>query len=293
MKWLELAIAAVLDAPALALLGLSFGLGQRFGARSQLWWSGAAAVVAAVSAAWLGNFTGLGSVANAAAVVPVVFAAAYLLGVVCTSRPEVANDNTRVATASVLVAVTVVATLVLWRGDGPVAPIERGGEWVILDGPSLVRSSLVDAIVAGAGIVVLAVLVSVPRLRVRLLVMHRAPELLTRVGHDARQITALFGALTASAAALAGILLARDGAVAPTTAVSLSVLGVEVALLGGLGSFTGVLTSAAVLSLLTSLGNEFRVGWGSLAGHLLVVAMVAWRPGAAAMLRPSGLVEAR
>ncbi|MEZ5262047.1 MAG: hypothetical protein R2755_09760 [Acidimicrobiales bacterium] len=38
--------------------------------------------------------------ANAAAVVPLVFGAAYLLGVFVTTRPEIAGDPTRLVTAS-------------------------------------------------------------------------------------------------------------------------------------------------------------------------------------------------
>lgn len=278
MRWVDIAIEALLRAPTLALLAMAFGLGQRFGARCELW-GGAAAVAAAVVAGWFSGISSLGPVANAAAVVPLVFGAAYLLGVFVTTRPEIAGDPTRLVTASALCAVAAVAVLVLWRGDDAVAATGGGHLRELFGGPSLSTDSLADAVVALAAIAALSAIVTVGRLRVRLVVMDRAPELLTRTGHDARHVSALFGALTAAAAALAGILAGRHGGVAPTAAVALTVAGVETALLGGLGSIPGALGAAVVLSLLGALGDEFRAGWGALAVHALVVLVLFARQG--------------
>lgn len=278
MRWVDLVIEALLRAPTLALLALAFGVGQRFGARCELW-GGAAAAVAAVGAGWLSSATGLGPVANAAAVVPLVFGAAYLLGVFVTTRPEIAGDPTRMFTASSLLAVAAVAVTVLWRGDDPVAATGGGNLRELFGGPSVSVDSAVDAAVASAAILALGALVTLSRFRVRLVVMDRAPELLVRAGHDARQVSALFGAVTASAAGLAGVLAARHGALTPTAAVALTVAGAETALLGGLGSIPGAIGAAAVLSLLGTLGDEVRQGWGGLAVHAVVLVVLFARQG--------------
>lgn len=84
--------------------------------------------------------------------------------------------------------------------------------------------------------------------------------------------------MTASCGALAGVLLARHQALAPLSAVGLTVLGVEVALLGGPGSFAGALGAGGALSLVGAMGDEYRQGWGTLAGHVMVVAVLAAQP---------------
>lgn len=278
MRWLEAALAALLHAPVLALLALSIGLGQRFGARNEVW-GGAAAAAAAVGAAAFGSISGLGSMANATLVVPAVFCAAYLLGVFITTRPEVTGDQTRSFTASALVATAVIGLLVVLRGDDPVAFDGSESVWKVLGGPVVSAAAVFSAVVACAAVVVLAVVVTMSRFRVRLVVMDRAPALLQRAGHDARHVSALFAALTASAGALGGVLASRQQDVAPTGAVQLTMLGAEVALLGGLGSIPGALGAATTLALVSGLGNEFRAGWGTLAGHVLVLAVIALRQG--------------
>lgn len=278
MRWVDSVLAALLDAPVLALLALSFGLGRRFGARTEVW-AGAAAVAGAVAAGGLSELTDLGPIANAAVVVPAVFGAAYLLGVCLTTRPEVSGDATRLFIASALAAIAVVGLLVVWRGDDVVRTAVGGSRLDLVAGASVGVEAVIAAVVAVGAIVALAVLVTASRFRVRLLVMDRAPELLQRAGHDARQASALFGALTAGAAALAGVLGSRHSAVAPTSAVQLTVLGAEVALLGGLGSIPGAATAAVVLSLATGVGNEFRAGWGTLAAHAVVLAVLLVRQG--------------
>jgi branched-chain amino acid transport system permease protein len=278
VKWLDITLAALLHAPILALLAVAFGLGQRFGVRCEVW-AGAAAVVAAVTGGWLGDVTGIGPVPNAAIAVPLVFAVAYLLGVFVTTRPEIGGDPTRLFTVSALLAVAAVSVLLVWRGDAAVAVSDLIEGWELFGGPSISREAVITAIVALVGLAALAAVVTISRFRMRLVVMDRAPELLERAGHDARQVSALFGALTASAAALAGILASRHSPLAPTSALALTVLGAETAMLGGLGSISGALGAALVVSLLADLGNEFRAGWGTLAVHLLVLAVLVGRRG--------------
>lgn len=292
MRWADSALAALLDAPVLALLALSFGLGRRFGARSEVW-AGAAAVAAAVAAGWTGGVTGLGPIANAAIVVPAAFGVAYLLGLLLTTRPEVATDPTRLVAASALAAIATVGLLVVWRGDAPVLNAVGGDRLDLPAGASVAVEAVVAAVVASAAVVGLVLLVATSRLRVRFGVMDRAPELLQRAGHDARQVSALFGAITAAAGALAGILLSRQSAVAPTSAVQLTVLGAETAMLGGLGSVPGAATAAVVLSLVTGLGNEGRAGWGTFGAHAIVLFVLLVRQGRIGPWRETALEVAR
>ncbi|MFN0025937.1 MAG: hypothetical protein ACKV2O_01960 [Acidimicrobiales bacterium] len=278
MSWLALALEALLVAPALALLGLGFGVGDRFGVPMSLW-PGATAVVGAVLGEGLASRTGVSPLLALMVVVPLVFALVFGLGLVLTSRPDLGNDPVRHSAASVLVAAAALAVVVLWRGDGPL-PMLAGDQpsLTILSGPTISRASLISAAAGLLAIGVLGAILQVRRVRVRLAVLGRAPELLTVSGHDQRKVSAAFGALTACCGAVAGVLLARHQTLTPLSAVGLSVVGVEVALLGVSGSFAGALGAGAALSLVGAMGNEFRDGWGTLAGHLLVVAVLSAQP---------------
>lgn len=272
---MSLAIEALLLAPALALLGLGFGVGDRFGASLAVW-PGVAAVTASVLSEGLASRTGLDPLAAAVLIVPLIFMVAFGLGMVLTSRADLVADPARHVTATVLVAVGVVALTVLWRGQDPLPLLAEAADPVtILGGPTISRASLITAALGLVATALLGVTLQLRRVRVRLAVLGRAPELLAVSGHDQRQVSALFAALTAACGALAGVLLARHQALTPLSAVGLTVVGAEVALLGGPGSFAGAFGAGAALSLVGALGNEFRDGWGTLAGHVLVLAVLA------------------
>lgn len=193
MNWLALGLEALLLAPVFALFGLAFGAGDRFGVVLPVW-PGAAAVGGAVLTDSVADGVGLEPLAAAMFIVPGVFAAAYGLGLLLTSRPDIVSDSARHSAAAVLVAVAALALVVLWRGDGPLPVLsEQEPSLTILGGPTISRGFLVSGALGLVALAGLGVILQLRPVRVRLAVLGRRPELLTSSGHDQRQVSALFG----------------------------------------------------------------------------------------------------
>jgi len=284
---------ALLAAPPLALLGLAFGMGHRFGRGAELW-PGAVAVAAAVigatmaaHAGWVGSgvLTVLAAAVSAAAGPSLARRAAAPVRACPCSGPPVRSrrfgdgmpgDRRSAMAAPVAVAVAAVAVVVLVRGDGPV---EVGpARTVVVAGREVAGSDAVtSAVVAAVALLVIGVLVLVPGVRLRLDAAARRPALLRRVGTDPDRVTALLRAGTAAVAALAGVALTGSGEVRPGDAVALTVVGAEVALLGGAGSVPGALVAATALSLWRAAGDAVAPGWGPLAGHAVVAVVLVVR----------------
>ena len=284
---------ALLAAPPLALLGLSFGLGHRFGRGAELW-PGAVAAVAAVAGAAVSAH--IGRVASGLLMVTAAAAAAGAgptitrrTGAVGRARPGpgpagsgtlhgdgLPGERAGAVPAAGAVAVAAVAVLVFVRGDGPV---EVGpGRPVVVAGRDLVGSAAVtSAIVASIALLAIGVLVLVPAVRLRLDAAARRPALLRRVGIDPDRVAALLRVGTAAVAALAGLMLTGSGEVRPGDAVTLTVTGAEVALLGGARSVPGALVAATALSLWGVAGDAVAPGWGPPAVHVVVAVVVVVR----------------
>ena len=113
MSGLASLAGAVAGGPPLALLGLSFGLGHRFGSGPDLW----PGVTATVAASVMGVLSpSLG--APAAATVAVLMAIGVpLLGAPVVGRVPLTPDPGRRATASLLALVTVLAAVALLGPD--------------------------------------------------------------------------------------------------------------------------------------------------------------------------------
>ena len=273
-------VTALLAGPPLALLGLSFGLGHRFGRGADLW-PGVVAPLAAVAGVALATRIGLvpAGVVTVAAAAGVVALGGRVADRTVTTGGS-ARDGRGGVPVAVLAAVAVVAATVAARGDGPVPAAP--GQVVVVAGRDVAgKGTIGAAVVAFVALIAIGVFVTVPRVRLRLDAAARMPHLLVRVGVDPTGVTARLRAATAGVAALSGLLLTRSAEVAPGDAVGLTVVGAEVALLGRAGSVPGALVAATALSLWRMAGEAVRPGWGALAGHVVVAFVVVLRHGRA------------
>lgn len=277
MRWVEAFLSGLLQAPALALLGIAVGLGARFAGATDLT-IGSVAAAAAVVAAGLGHDSAMGPLTNATFVVPLAFAFAYVVHLAVACRPTLVGDRARSLTMSTLLAVVLVALVVWWRGSAPAGGTLLETSTLTLPGGGEVATAEVWVGLVGAvAFAALAVAVTSGRLGLRLRVLARAPELLGRTGHDPRRLTALLAAIAAAAAALGGVALTHSGGLSPLRSWEVLVLAAEVALIGGVGSLPGAVVAALAVSLVRSLGAEVGGDWVDLAPHLLTLAVVAVR----------------
>lgn len=292
----DVAAGALLDAPLAALLAVGIGLGHRAGGGTGAgggigagggteWWPGVAAVVSAVGAAAVDAAIGTGSTALVLAPVAALVAAATVAaGAAAMARwrlwwPEQAGADPVGRFASVaLPLVAVMALVVAARGDGPVT-LASGSTTVRVVGVVVERDAVVAAVLAVTASVAVGVVARRRRWCAPLTVALLAPSLVQRAGRDPRVVLARLAVLAAAVGAMAGVLWARQGAIAPLDAVTLTVAAAEVGVVGGLGSVPGALGAAVVLSLVRAMGDEARPGLGALGVHLLVIVIVVVRRG--------------
>lgn len=85
-------------------------------------------------------------------------------------------------------------------------------------------------------------------------------------------------AISFGAVALAGFFNGARTPFTPTTGGLLLLFAFEAVVIGGLGSLWGTLLGGIVLGVAQTLGNQAVVGFGVLAGHLVFLAVLAFRP---------------
>lgn len=85
-------------------------------------------------------------------------------------------------------------------------------------------------------------------------------------------------AISFGAVALAGFFSGARTPFAPTSGGLLLLFAFEAVVIGGLGSLWGTLLGGVILGVAQALGNQIDVGFGVLAGHLVFLAVLAFRP---------------
>jgi branched-chain amino acid transport system permease protein len=98
------------------------------------------------------------------------------------------------------------------------------------------------------------------------------------MGIDYRHVYGLAMAIAFGALALAGFFNGARTPFAPTTGGLLLLFAFEAVVIGGLGSLWGTLLGGVVLGVAQNLGNQWQVGTGVLVGHLMFLAVLAFRP---------------
>jgi branched-chain amino acid transport system permease protein len=104
------------------------------------------------------------------------------------------------------------------------------------------------------------------------------PEILPLMGANNAHLFGLATALASFVVALAGIWMAMktnfDPAVGPTRLL----FAFEAVIIGGLGNIWGTLLGGIILGVAQTLGAQIDAGWQILAGHLVFLAILIFRP---------------
>jgi branched-chain amino acid transport system permease protein len=167
-----------------------------------------------------------------------------------------------------------------------------------LDPGSLVRASLhlggqidvayLSLITFGLAVVVLAALqlfLKLTRTGRMLRAAADDPRAAGLVGGDGRHLYGIATALAFATVALAGLMFAMRSSFDPSIGPTRLLFAFEAVVIGGLGSLWGTLVGGMVLGLAQTLGAQYDPAFTLLAGHLVFLAVLAFRP--------QGLIPAR
>jgi branched-chain amino acid transport system permease protein len=107
----------------------------------------------------------------------------------------------------------------------------------------------------------------------------------TLVGADSRHLYGVATAIAFATVALAGLLFAMRSSFDPSIGPTRLLFAFEAVVIGGLGSLWGTLVGGMVLGLAQTLGAQVDPALTLLAGHVIFLAVLAFRP--------QGLIPAR
>ncbi|MEU4163112.1 branched-chain amino acid ABC transporter permease [Actinoplanes sp. NPDC026670] len=104
------------------------------------------------------------------------------------------------------------------------------------------------------------------------------PETANLVGGDSRHIYGIATAIAFATVALAGLMFAMRSSFDPSIGPSRLIFAFEAVVIGGLGSLWGTLLGGIILGVTQSVGSEIDPALTLLAGHLMFLAVLAFRP---------------
>ena len=98
------------------------------------------------------------------------------------------------------------------------------------------------------------------------------------MGIDDRHLYALATAIAIASVAVAGAFLGMTTQFTPTYGDLVLIFAFEAVIIGGLGSLWGTLLGGLVLGVAQTVGAQVEPAYGVLAGHLVFLAVLAFRP---------------
>ena len=104
------------------------------------------------------------------------------------------------------------------------------------------------------------------------------PSTARLMGIDHRHLYALATAIALGTVAVAGIFLGIRTTFTPSLGPTRLIFAFEAVIIGGLGSLWGTLVGGLVLGVAQTLGAQVSPGWGVLAGNLVFLVVLAFRP---------------
>jgi branched-chain amino acid transport system permease protein len=104
------------------------------------------------------------------------------------------------------------------------------------------------------------------------------PEVARLMGYDNKHLFGIAMAISLAVVAVAGIFLAVRANFDPALGPSRLIYGFEAVIIGGLGNLWGTLAGGVILGVAQAIGAKIDPGWQLLAGHLVFLAVLAFRP---------------
>jgi branched-chain amino acid transport system permease protein len=98
------------------------------------------------------------------------------------------------------------------------------------------------------------------------------------MGLNNRHVFALAMALSLAVVAIAGVFLAVRTNFDPASGPARLIFGFEAVIIGGLGNLWGTLLGGVILGVAQAIGAQIDPGWQLLAGHVVFLAVLAFRP---------------
>ena len=103
----------------------------------------------------------------------------------------------------------------------------------------------------------------------------RAAQLM---GIDNRHLYSMAMAFALATVAIAGVFIGIRTTFSPSAGPLRLIFAYEAVIIGGLGSLWGTLVGGVVLGIAQVIGDHINQGWGMLFGHLVFLAILAFRP---------------
>lgn len=98
------------------------------------------------------------------------------------------------------------------------------------------------------------------------------------MGINDKRIYGFAMAIAFATVGIAGFFLGARETFAPASGPNQLLFGFEAVVIGGLGSLWGTLIGGIVLGVAQTFGNQLSVGWNLLAGHIVFLLVLAFRP---------------
>lgn len=105
-----------------------------------------------------------------------------------------------------------------------------------------------------------------------------SPDTAELMGINSRQVYALAMGLSLAIISVAGVLLGIRTNFAPTEGPARLIFAFETVIIGGLGNLWGTLVGGIILGLAQNLGAQMNPTWFQLAGHIVTLLVLAFRP---------------
>jgi branched-chain amino acid transport system permease protein len=99
------------------------------------------------------------------------------------------------------------------------------------------------------------------------------------VGINSRRVYATASAIAIASAALAGMFFGMRSSFDPTLGPAQLIFAFEAVVIGGLGSLWGTLVGGVILGVAQTVGAQIDPSWSILSGHILFLAVLAFRSG--------------
>jgi branched-chain amino acid transport system permease protein len=233
---------------------------------------------------WTWRLADLNPLLGLMAVVPVFFAAGYLIQHLLVrrlmrARMVALEDNSLLLTYGLSLALVALARY-LWTADYRSVPVMRGS---FVFGDLIFSYSLLIAFVAAVGMTAMVFLfLRFTRMGMMIRATAQNRELASACGVEAHRVYAVAFGLGTAVAAAAGSLLAMMFAIYPEMGLDYSIRAFVIVILGGLGSMLGVLIGAVVLGITESIGSFV---FGSLTATIIPFGLIFL----ILLLRPGGI----
>ena len=165
-------------------------------------------------------------------------------------------------------------------GDAQQLPALLGNRVIRVGGVAIPEEEILIAAVAAVSVVALSLLFFRTQFGRHVRALASNPEMAALCGVRTRRIAVLAFGLSAVLAGLAGVMVGPLGLIDPTFGFNLMILAIAAAVLGGLGSFAGVIVASLLVGLsLQFLGGYLFPNYSVIFPYVLMLLVIAWRPG--------------